>query len=45
MILLGAEFNAELERERAIKGGMEPEDREPYAEPRDTRKMENQKAT
>jgi membrane protein len=45
MILLGAEFNAELERGRAIEGGMRPEDREPFAEPRDTRKMESQKAT
>ena len=43
MILLGAEFNAELERGRAIQGGMRPEDREPFAEPRDTRKMEQQK--
>jgi membrane protein len=40
MILLGAEFNAELERGRAIEGGMRPEDTEPFAEPRDTRKME-----
>ena len=40
MILLGAEFNAELERERAIEGGMRPEDAEPFVEPRDTRKME-----
>jgi membrane protein len=45
MILLGAEFNAELERGRAIEGGMRPEDREPFAEPRDTRKMGSQKAT
>jgi membrane protein len=45
MILLGAEFNAELERQRAIEGGMRPEDKEPFAEPRDTRKMENQKST
>jgi membrane protein len=45
MILLGAEFNAELERGRAIEGGMRPEDKEPFAEPRDTRKMESQKAT
>jgi membrane protein len=45
MILLGAEFNAELERGRAIQGGLRPEDREPFAEPRDTRKMESQKAT
>ena len=41
VILLGAEFNAELERERAIEGGMRPTDKEPFAEPRDTRKMEN----
>ena len=40
MILLGAEFNAELERGRAIEGGMRPEDKEPFVEPRDTRKME-----
>jgi membrane protein len=40
MILLGAEFNAELERGRAIEAGMRPEDKEPFAEPRDTRKME-----
>jgi membrane protein len=42
MVLLGAEFNAELERERAIEDGMRPEDKEPFAEPRDTRKMEGQ---
>jgi membrane protein len=40
MILLGAEFNAELERGRAIERGMRPEDSEPFVEPRDTRKME-----
>jgi membrane protein len=40
MILLGAEFNAELERGRAIEGGMRPEDTEPFVEPRDTRKLE-----
>jgi membrane protein len=40
MILLGAEFNAELERGRAIERGMRPEDTEPFVEPRDTRKME-----
>jgi membrane protein len=45
MILLGAEFNAELERGRAIEGGMRPEDREPFAEPRDTRKMESHEST
>ena len=41
MILLGAEFNAELERGRAIEGGMRPQDKEPFVEPRDTRKMES----
>jgi membrane protein len=40
MILLGAEFNAELERGRAIEQGMRPEDTEPFVEPRDTRKIE-----
>jgi membrane protein len=44
VILLGAEFNAELERERAIEDGMKPEDKEPFAEPRDTRKMDEQRA-
>jgi membrane protein len=39
VILLGAEFNAELERGRAIEAGQHPEDKEPYVEPRDTRKM------
>jgi membrane protein len=39
-ILLGAEFNAELERGRRIEGG-HPEDREPFVEPRDTRKMKD----
>jgi membrane protein len=42
MILLGAEFNAELERERANEDGMRPEDKEPFVEPRDTRKIEPQ---
>ena len=37
-ILLGAEFNAELERGRRIEAG-QPEDKEPFVEPRDTRKM------
>jgi membrane protein len=37
-ILLGAEFNAEAERGRAIEAG-HPEDREPFLEPRDTSKM------
>ena len=35
MVLLGAEFNAELERGRAIEEGMRPKDKEPYVEPRD----------
>jgi membrane protein len=37
-VLLGAEFNAELERGRAIARG-HPPDREPFAELRDTRKL------
>lgn len=37
-ILLGLEFNAELERGRAMETGHPPGD-EPYAEPRDTRKL------
>jgi membrane protein len=37
-LLLGAEFNAELERGRAIKSGHDPE-REPYLELRDTSKV------
>src|SRR5919206_327452 len=39
-ILLGAEFNAELERGRQIEAG-HPEDKEPFLEPRDTRKMKS----
>jgi membrane protein len=35
MILLGAEFNAELERGRAIEAGLRPPDKEPFAEPRE----------
>jgi membrane protein len=38
-VLLGAEFNAELERGRQIEAGV-PADREPFLEPRDTRKMD-----
>ena len=45
VILLGAEFNAELERERAIEEGMRPKDKEPFVEPRDTRKMGHQSAS
>jgi membrane protein len=37
-VLLGAEFNAELERGRRIEGG-HPEEDEPFVEPRDTRKL------
>ncbi|HEX3433869.1 MAG TPA: YihY/virulence factor BrkB family protein [Solirubrobacteraceae bacterium] len=37
-VLLGAEFNAELERGRRIEAG-QPAEREPFVEPRDTRKM------
>lgn len=36
-ILLGLEFDAEMERERALVAG-HPQDAEPYVEPRDTRK-------
>ena len=39
-ILLGAEFNAELERGRQIEAG-HPEDKEPFLEPRDTRKLDD----
>jgi membrane protein len=38
-LLLGAEVNAELDRSRAIAGGL-PEHVEPFAEPRDTRAMD-----
>ena len=37
-VLLGAEFNAELERGRQIEAG-HPAEQEPFLEPRDTRKM------
>jgi len=37
-VLLGAEFDAELERGRAMKAG-HPEDDEPFVELRDTRKV------
>jgi membrane protein len=40
VVLLGAEFNAELERGRRIEAG-HPPDREPFVEPRDTRKIES----
>jgi membrane protein len=38
VILLGAEFNAELARAHQIEAG-HPEDREPFLEPRDTSKL------
>ena len=37
-VLLGAELNAELERGRRLQAG-EPAERDPFVEPRDTRKM------
>lgn len=37
-VLLGAEFNAELERGRAMASGT-PADSEPFVELRDTRKL------
>ena len=38
-ILLGAEFNAEIARERTIQAGL-PADLEPYVQVRDTRKLD-----
>ncbi|MFI9392667.1 YihY/virulence factor BrkB family protein [Streptomyces bauhiniae] len=40
-ILLGLEFDAEMNRHRAIAGG-HPADEEPYVEPRDTRKWDEE---
>jgi membrane protein len=40
-VLLGAEFNAELERGRQIDAG-KPADQEPFLEPRDTKKMSDE---
>jgi membrane protein len=40
-ILLGAEFNSEIQRQQAIEGGM-PDDVEPYLELRDTRKLDDE---
>jgi membrane protein len=39
-ILLGAEFNAESEHQRAIQAGL-PEDVEPFVQVRDTRKLDS----
>jgi membrane protein len=41
VILLGAEFDAELERERAIEGGV-PANQEPYLPLRDDRKVDSE---
>ncbi|MET7451902.1 YihY/virulence factor BrkB family protein [Streptomyces sp. NPDC005574] len=40
-ILLGLEFDAETARQRAVAGG-HPADQEPYTQPRDTRKWDEQ---
>ncbi|MFI1509343.1 YihY/virulence factor BrkB family protein [Streptomyces sp. NPDC020597] len=40
-ILLGLEFDAELVRQRAVAGG-HPADQEPYVQPRDTRKWDEE---
>jgi membrane protein len=40
-ILLGLEFDAEMARRRAVAGG-HPADEEPYLEPRDTRKWDEE---
>jgi len=40
-VLLGLEFDAETVRQRAIAGGL-PVDKEPYTEPRDTRKWDEE---
>jgi membrane protein len=40
-VLLGLEFDAETARQRAVAGGLPP-DAEPYTEPRDTRKWDEE---
>jgi membrane protein len=42
-VLLGAELNAEVERGRQIEAGR-PEDEEPFLEPRDTRKLDDERS-
>jgi membrane protein len=42
-VLLGAEFDAEIEHERAIRGGL-PADAAPFVVPRDTRKLDDKDA-
>jgi membrane protein len=41
-VLLGAEFDAEMQRERAVEAGHEADD-EPYMPLRDTRKLDKDK--
>src|SRR3954471_7945179 len=43
-LLLGAEFNAEHERGKQMEAGRVEGDEEPFLEPRDTRKMADQKS-
>lgn len=40
-ILLGPEFDAEMNRQRAVAGG-HPAEKEPYVQPRDTRKWDEE---
>jgi membrane protein len=42
-VLLGAELNAEVERGRQIEAG-HPADKEPFLEPRDTRKLDDERS-
>jgi membrane protein len=42
-VLLGAEFNAELDRGRQIESGIAA-DEEPFLEPRDSRKLARQQS-
>ena len=42
-VLLGAEFDAEIEHERAIRGGL-PASAAPFVVPRDTRKLDDEDA-
>ncbi len=42
-VLLGAELNAEVERGRQIEAG-HPADEEPFLEPRDTRKLDDERS-
>jgi membrane protein len=40
-ILLGPEFDADMNRQRAVAGG-HPAEKEPYVQPRDTRKWDEE---